>query len=73
MRNRWPKERPIKNIPSLEAYGPDGPGGRREVVHLLRTRGESQCGAPGKADPDITRVTCDECFQQHEDLCEEVQ
>lgn len=35
-------------------------------IHLLKTRGGSQCGEVGATDADITCVTCDECLKQHD-------
>lgn len=39
-------------------------------VHLLKTRGDNQCGRSGPANADINGVTCDDCYDQHEAIIE---
>jgi hypothetical protein len=35
-------------------------------IHLLKTRGGTECGEPGAAHADINRVTCKKCLRLHE-------
>jgi hypothetical protein len=40
----------------------------RPKVHLLKTRGGTECGEPGKSSADINWVTCEKCLRSHEAL-----
>ncbi len=43
-------------------------------VHLMRTRGDgSQCGDAGQVDPDIEKVTCETCIEQHDEIVGETE
>ena len=39
---------------------------KQPKVHLLKTRGGTACGEPGKSSADINRVTCAKCLRAHE-------
>lgn len=55
------------NDPSyLEGFAKDGERRTPPVVHPLRTRGGSQCGAEGDSEAEINLVTCDACRAQHD-------
>jgi hypothetical protein len=62
--------------PLRDDYSPDAnylPGGAlHTTVHLLKTRGGTECGGRGYTDPDIRNVTCPSCLTRHAMLTAEL-
>ena len=42
------------------------------MIHLTFPRGNTVCGAlDGETTADINHVTCEDCYEMHENWCEE--